>query len=233
MKRVKAISLCLTGLCLMAAFTFGAVASASAAELEFVPGKGAFPVTSSGSGGKSTLETVGGSAIHSTATDVESRILNAHLFHLHLEFLNSEGPAGSECSNTSAKKTILVQLEGHLGLAHPGDVPAVLLLVPAGFEFTCTALGGLIKEKVKVSGEVIGEITSPILKQERSETFKFEQKKGVQKYTTFLLSGAGNALMTLQHQETKVGSGSSEESGQEGEATLTAAGTETIEIKDK
>ena len=229
MKLIKITGVALAGLCLAAMFGISAVASA--AELEFVPGKGAFPITASGGGGKSILETTGGSKVESTKNDVTVKILNAHLFDLHIEFLESTSTFGSECSNTSSPKTILVNLEGHLGLAHPGDVPAVLLLVPSGFEFTCTA--GIIKEKVKVKGSVIGEITSKLLEQSTTGSFKFEQSKGKQKYTTFLLSGVGNEIMTGQHQETKVGSKSEEESGQSGEATLTVSGGETLEIRDK
>jgi len=232
MKSIRITGAALLGLCLAAVFGLGSVASALGHELDFVPGNGKFPVHLAGGGGKSKLETVKKKTVESQKSKVLSLILNEHLFDLHLEFLESTGPAGSECSNTSSPETILVNLLGHLGLADPGDHPAVLLLVPTGFEFTCSALGGFIKEKVKVKGEVIGEITNNLLEQRTTNLFKFEQSEGKQKYTEFLLSGFANELMTEQHQVTKVGEGGEEESGQGGEADLAVLGGGTLEIRD-
>jgi hypothetical protein len=232
MKSIGIAGATLVGLCLAGVLGLGSVASAAGAELEFVPGNGKFPVHAVGTGGKFLLEEVGGNVLEYAKTDFLARILNAHLFDLHVEFLESTGPLGSECSNTSSAETILANLLGHLGLADPGDHPAVLLLVPSGFEYTCSALGGFIKEKVKLKGQLIGEIPNKLLEQLRCTTFKFEQSKGKQKFTEFLLSGFANELMTGQREQIKIGEGAEEESGQEGEVALTVLGGGTLEIRD-
>lgn len=219
--------LCLAGLCLTAAFAFGAVGSASAANTLLFESSSGFPYHMAGTGGKSALETVGGGKVTSTSSDLLSVILNKTLFDLHLLFLGTEAE-GTSCSNTGTAGNVLVNLLGHLGLADPGDKPAVLLLVPAGFEFKC---GALIVEKVE--GAVIGEITKPALlvAGQKEMTVKFEQLKGVQKYTEFLL--AGGTLDKGLFEKSSLDGFPFEQSGQEGEGTLKATGTGTFELKDE
>jgi hypothetical protein len=216
-KHVKMGGLCLTSFCLIAVFALGAAGNASAAPLLFIPHSGKYPYHLVGTGGKSLLETVsGGSVVESEATDVLALILNATLFDLKIEFLKVKESFGSKCKNDGKTEAILVNLLGHLGFADPGNKPAILTLVPGGFEFEC--LGGFAK--IKVRGSVIGEITSPGLGvSSETETVKFVQSKGKQALQTFLL---GNETLTGQHEESSIDGGAFGESGQEGEATLKA-----------
>jgi hypothetical protein len=229
MTHLKIRGLCLAGLCLTAVFAFGPAGSASAKVLLFVPSTTpAFPFHLSGNGGPGTLETVKGAKVTSTAVDALAIILSATLFDAHLEFLGSKAEGLVACNTAgNASGVILINLLGHLGLADPGDSPAVLLLLPSGgFEFSCGILGS-----VKVRGSVIGLITAPgILKSgQTSMTLKFEQAKGVQKHTSFLL---GESLLTNQIEESAALGGGFEQSGQSGEATLKAT-SGSFEIKDE
>jgi hypothetical protein len=218
MKRIKVGGLCLLSLCLATVFGIGA-AGASAAPLLFIPHSGKYPYHAAGTGGKSLLETVGGSKVEAASTDILSLVLNATLFNLKLEFLKVKESLGSACHNDGKAEAILVSLLGHFGFADPGNVPAVLLEVPTGFAFEC--LGGFAK--VNVRGEVIGEIASPALNT-ASELLRvsFKQVKGVQAFTTFLL---GSTTLTNQFEESNlegIASKNFEQSGQEGEGDLKA-----------
>jgi hypothetical protein len=214
----------------MSMFAFGFAGSASAKVLLYVP-SGAFPVHFQGTGGAGTLETLSGVEIKSAQVDALAVILNATLFDLHLEFLKSKAEGLAPCSNTSSSESILVNLLGHLGLT-PNSSPAVLLLVPTGFMFTCTIPIIGTKELVLIRGAVIGLITKPeILKAGETElSFKFEQKKGVQEHNTIFIN---NEELTNQFQESAKDPGAFERSGQAGTATLKILGTETFELKDQ
>lgn len=215
MQRMKVVGLCLLSLCLTV--VLGAAGSASAAPLLFVPHSGKFPYHFTGTGGPSLLETVGGSQVEAAATDILASVTNSTLFTLKLEFLKvKETLFNSKCKNEGKAEAVLVSLLGHLGFAHPGNKPAALLLVPAGFEFECA--GGFAK--IKVRGEVIGEIASPGLNT-ASELMRvvFKQTAGKQAFTTFLL---GNSTLTNQFEETSLNGGAFEQSGQEGEGDLKA-----------
>jgi hypothetical protein len=220
-KYVKVRGLCLVSLGLMSVLVLG-IANASASTLLFVPHKG-FPYHLSGLSGKGKLETIGGTSLTSTATHALTIILNSTLFDLHLEFLGVKAFGIAPCTNvTGQTETILVNLLGHLGLADPGNHPAVLLLVPGGFEFTCTNPIGGKKEKVNVQGSVIGLITKPAIGVASEEmTLTFEQSKGKQKHTEFLLPE--NVLMTNQIEETSLNGGAFEQSAQESEPTTLKA----------
>jgi len=215
LKNVKVRGLCLVGLGLMSVFAIGLAGSASAAPLLFVPHSGKFPYHLAGSGGESILETLAGKKVQSSASDVLAQILSATLFDVHIEFLKASSE-GFACFNAGKSEAILVNLLGHLGFADPGVQPAVLLLVPTGFEFECAF--GLAKEKVK--GEVIGKVTAPALNTASEvETLKFAQAKGEQELTSFLL---GETLLTNQFQESSLNGAAFEKSAQSGEATLKA-----------
>jgi hypothetical protein len=194
---VKISGLCLTGLCLMAVFAFGAAGSASAKTLLFVPeGTAKFPVHFAGSGPASLLETTSGKKIQSKKVDILAVILNSTLFDVHLRFLETfaEGLEFATCSNTANAGEILANVLGHLGLTHPGDKPGVLLLVDGSILFTCFGT------EIHAKGAIIGEITHPeILKPgQKLIGFKFTQTNGVQNVTQFLL---GNELLVNQFQQ--------------------------------
>ena len=226
MTHVKIRGLCLAGLCLAAVFAFGPAGSASAKVLLFVPST-SFPYHLAGNGNAGTLETIKGAKVTSTEVHALAIILSPTLFDAHLEFLGSKAEGLFACNTAgNASGVILLNLLGHLGLADPGDSPAVLLLIPSGFEFSCGIAGA-----VKVRGSVIGLITAPgILKSgQTSMTLKFEQAKGVQKHTSFLL---GESLLSNQFEESSALGGAFEQSGQSGEATLKAT-SGSFEIKDE
>jgi hypothetical protein len=219
MKRIKTSGLCLLSLCLATVFGMGAV-GASAAPLLFIPHSGTYPYHFVGSGGESLLETVGGNQITAEATDVLGVVLGPTLFNLKIEFLNVNAGIGGACSNEGKSGNVLVNLLGHFGFADPGNVPAVLLLVPSGFTFTCA--GGFAT--IHVRGSVIGSIAAPglgVSTELMRVAFKITPK-GKQQFTTFLLN---NETLTNQFEETEItglGAKKFEQSGQEGEAHLLA-----------
>jgi hypothetical protein len=216
-KRVKSRGLCLVGLGLISTLAFGLAGSASAAPLLFKSAN--LPYHFTGTGGETILETLSGKQVKAASTDILVNQLNSTLFDLHIEFLKVKAE-GTACKNEGKAEGILVNLLGHLGLADPGSKPAVLLLVPTGFEFECAF--GIAKEKVR--GEVIGEITSPGLNTSSElESLSFVQSKGMQALTTFLL---GSETLTNQFQESSLNGGAFEGSAQLGTADLKAVAGE-------
>ena len=227
MKPLKSFVLYLAVLGLVVLFAAVGVGTASAAKTVLFESSSGFPFHMAGTGGATRFETRGGAAITATSVDALARILNKTLFDLKILYLGFK-TEGTSCSNTSNAEAVLIEMLGHLGLADPGDHPAVLLLVPAGFEFKCGAFI-VIKEK----GAYIGEITKPALlvAGQKEMTLKFEESKGIQKYTEFLL--AGGVLDKSQFLEWSQSGFPFEQAGQEGEMTLKATGTGTFELKDE
>jgi hypothetical protein len=225
-KPVKVVGLCLASL--MAVFAFATAGSASAKVLLFVPSAG-FPAHLTGKGLGSTLETLSGKKVTSSEVHALALITNSTLFSLRLDFLKALGEGIAPCTNTASSNTILADLLGHLGFVDPSGNAGVLLDIPAGFKFTCEFLS--VKETFLVQGHVIGLITAPaILKAgEKVLTVKFEQSKGEQKHTEFLL---GSTRLTNQFQETSPSEKGFEKSAQQGEATLTDQ-SGTFELKDE
>jgi hypothetical protein len=214
MEHVKKSGLALVGLCLMAALALGAAGSASAASLLFVPHTGKFPYHLAGTGGKAILETLGGTKVEAASTDVLALVLNSTLADISIEFLKVTSSFGP-CQNDGKAESILTNLVAHLGFADPGNVPAELLLVPTGFEFTC---GPFVKNLVR--GAVIGKITKPALNTASEELgISFNQTKGEQEFTKFLL---GSTVLENQFEESNIDGFGFEKSGQSGEATLKA-----------
>jgi hypothetical protein len=213
MKRVKIGGLCLMSVCLMA--VFAVAGSASAAPLLFIPHKG-YPYHMAGTGGTANLETVNGHVVTAASTDDLALVLNATLADLKIEFLKVKEEFGSACHNDGKSEAVLVSLLGHLGFADPGNKPAILTLVPSGFEFEC--LGGFAK--IKVRGSVIGEITKPALNTAaEEEEVVFAQSKGVQALQTFLIGSETREHLT---EESALNSETFEQSGQSGSAKLKA-----------
>lgn len=228
-QRARITRLCSICLCLATLFACGAAGNASAKQLLFVPST-AFPVHLSGSAAASLLLRTSGGFSLSASGGIHALVLILGLvspWHWRIRLLGSTSVLGSCQTPGDASGVILLNLLGHLGLADPGDKPAVLLLVPGGFSFEC---GGFTTD---LKGAVIGEITAPeILKSgQTSLTVKFAQKEGTQSLTSFLL---GATLLTNQFVETNVLGFTSafEQSGLEAEDTLKPT-TGTFEIKDE
>jgi hypothetical protein len=165
MKLVR--GLCLAGLGAVALFAFGAVGSASAVPLLFVPHSGKFPFHFAGLGGASSLETTNSGVVgRITAKDVHALVLvlSATLFNTGLTFLGVKSPTGEPCWNTAAEsETVTIpNILGHLGFAHHENVslPAALLLLPK-VHFFCKVLGA--NALILIHGSVIGQITAPAL----------------------------------------------------------------------
>jgi hypothetical protein len=224
-KRFKVVwGLCLAVLCLLSVFAFGA-GSASAAGLLFKSTSG-FPYHLQGLRvGHGLLSTLGHSVL-STAVHALVLVLSPTLFDLHLLFLGVTSPAPlgatAKCGNTGTPTSehVLIFLLGHLGLAHHrggGIRHAVLLLIHEGFEFECEALG--VKEKVKVSGSVVGEINKPLTGVDATELgISFKQSlPGHPLYTLFLFTGGGQVVPLLL---SKVGGGALEQAAQDEGETI-------------
>ncbi len=213
LKHVKLLGLCITALGAMSVFGLGTAGSASATIL-FLPASHKFPYHLAGTAAKPRLETVGGKAVEAEKVDILVLALSQSLFDTHLRFLKSKNVnTGAPCANTSNSGEILVNLLGHLGLADPGFVPAVLLLVPTGFKFTCELLGVIVT--VLVKGSVIGQITSPAIGTE-SELLGLlfnQTSAGHQQFTTFLLGGQ---TLTNAFEESSENEGAFEQSAQSG-----------------
>lgn len=217
-KHVKLLGLCVASLGAMSVLGFGMAGSASATIL-FLPNSHKFPYHLAGLAPEPRLETVGGKKITSKKVDVLVLALSQTLLDAHLRFLGVES-SGAPCNNTGTSGEVLVNLLGHLGLADPGFVPAVLLLVPSGFKFTCELFG--IKATVLVRGNVIGKIASPAVGAD-SELLKLEFNQtsaGHQEFTTFLLGGQ---TLTNQTEEASENEGVFEPSAQSGPAALLEA----------
>lgn len=228
-------------LCMMAVLALGAFVASSASAAKpwplFVPLTGkAFPISYHGSvTSATTLETTNGEKVECKETRITGLILSVHLIDSDNEYLQCKGPLSSKCSNVSgASETILLQTEGHLGLADDAketEVPAVLALVPSGFKFTCTVSGSL-EVPITVKGSVIGKITSTLNKQESTAVFQFNQTNGKQEFTTFL-SPLGKELNEGSELLSKFGEGTEEASGQQGESSiLMLPAGETVEIHE-
>jgi hypothetical protein len=218
-KRLKVRGLYLVGLCLFSVFALGgAVGSASAAPLLFVPHSGKFPFHFAGSSGTSRLVTLAGTEISSPKSDVLVLVKNATLFNASIRFLEVKlgtEPCGAPLATSPE---IAVNIEGHLGLTHPSDLPAALLLINGHVSFKCRLLGFEIP--VLVKGSVIGRITSPAVGASSTLLLlSFKQTNGEQEFTSFLL---GDELLVNKFEESSSNNGPFEKSAQEGHATLHA-----------
>lgn len=219
MKSIRGLALAC--LCLGAVFAFGVAGSASAATLLFVPHTKGFPYHLVGTGGASELESLIGTKITSSESDILIQVLSATLADNNITFLHVK-LGSEECQNagagTETVKTGL--LLSHLGFAdHEGkERPASLLLIGKIHFFCNVPLIG--KELILVRGSIIGEITSPALGV-ASEllTVKYAQKKGVQLLESILF---GSTTVAGQHQESSFAEGAFEQSAQSGEGTVHA-----------
>jgi len=216
-KHLRISGLCFAALGVMVVCGFGTAGSASA-EILFLPNSHIFPYHLVGTGGLTRLLTANSSSIESKKVDILLLVLSQTLFDAHFRFLET-GVGSSTCTSPGESAgTVLIRLLGHFGLADPGFIPAVLLLVPNGFKFTCVL--GPISQTVLVRGGVIGRIASPAVNED-SELLKLlfneTASHGVQDLTTFLLGGQA---LTNQIEESSQEEGAFEQSGQSGPLVL-------------
>jgi hypothetical protein len=237
MKRIRIV-----GLCLMAAFALSVAAAGSAsAELWplWVPSTGhSFPIHYTGLLTATTRLGTANSLVECTSVHYLGLILNPHLADTHYLFLHCTTEVLKtvlKCTGTGlASEQILLEVDEHLGLiddpsTHLFNNIGVLVLLPAGFHFTCGT--GLLETEIKVSGSVIAQSLSPVNELRSEFEFLFKPiKRGEPLWTLFLspLIGTVHALLL-----TKISSGENETSSQEapaGKVTLLPTG-ETGEIK--
>jgi hypothetical protein len=236
MKRIRIV-----GLCLVAVFAISAAVVSSASAKQFplyvpLPGH-SFPIRYHGLVTTETkLETVGGTSVKCPVVHIEGEILTVHLSDTHYLFLEcKESVFGSSCNTANtASGDILLLADEHLGLAdEPGLIndPAILVLIPPGFGFTCGS--GITKATIKVTGAVIGQLKSPTGVPLHEAEFEYKQSKGKQLFTTFLSSLGTEKLenQTLMTEITSALGTTNEVSSQEGKGSiLYLPAGETVEV---
>jgi len=244
MKRISMI----LGVCLVALVAFSAVAAAgaSAKEVLFKLTSGSFPATFTSKGGLAKLVTVGGTEVVCETVTNKGTLEDAHLGKVTILFekcttktilgtFTCTTPVTPKENESKGHITITNALF-HLGLADPGPVPAILVLLPGGeIKFSCE-IGevkvtgeGVTGALQKTNGEVpkIGEAVS-------AANLVYEQtSNGKQKYTKFLLSLKSEELME-SHLTSEI-FGTKEEAAQVSNDTLekfenSAKGATSIEL---
>lgn len=178
------------GLCITAlsATAIMGTSASSAAGLLFLPASHKFPYHLAGIGLNPKFETVGGKALTAEKVDGLVQVLSTTLFDAHLKFLKVAS-SGAPCSNTANVGEVLLNALGHFGLADPGFVPAIMILVPSGFKFTCELFG--VKSTILLKGSIVGRILSPAIGQdtELMSILLNQVSAGQQEFSTFLPGG--------------------------------------------
>jgi len=228
MKRISVI----VGLCLVAVVAFSAVAAGSASAKEVL-----FKFTNGNIANGGTFTSVSGISILATANATvecekdtnEGSFTNAHLGIVTVLFEGCKLKTllGNFVCTTAGKiagHITLEKWEFHLGLAEPGDIPAILVLVPGGsFKFSCevatvTVTGtGVIGALQNIKGEAakVGEKVS-----EANLVYANNGKAGEQKYTKFIFSLGGGTVEKLNLEAENSITKSKEKASQESSDTL-------------
>jgi hypothetical protein len=192
---MQIIKLCLAALAAVLALSAVAATGASATEILFssnVIGKG-FKST----GGIVKFVTAGGAVfLECRKVTNQGTFIDQHLGKVSILFeeCTEEGfKSKCETSGNSLEGHITLESEYHLGLADPGHLPALLLLLKE-LTLKCS-IGGTIKVKGSIIGLLQNTKGEPAtLDKPLSEALlTFEQKSGKQNATEFLLSLAGGA----------------------------------------
>jgi hypothetical protein len=242
MKRIRIV-----GLCLMAVFALSAAAAGSAsAELWplWEPRSGLhFPIHYTGLLTATTTLGTANTEVKCTSVHYLGLILNPHLADTHYLFLHCTTEVLKTvitCTGVGlASEQILIEVDEHLGLiddpsTHLFNNVGVLVLLPAGFHFTCGT--GLLETEIQVSGSVISQSLSPVNKQSHEFEFLYKPiKRGEPLWTLFLspLIGTVHALL-LTKLISNGSSGPNETSSQESEKPgkiLFLPSEETVELK--
>lgn len=223
-------------LALAAVLLLGALAASSASAAEF-QAKPSFPVKFTAKGGPGLLETKGGHSVTCLETTGSGEAAGATAVanvSVHFKGCIAEHLAALPCTSAGAASGEIVTntISGtpvNLDTLH---LQVGVLLQPASgstfAEFVCASTSGLpVKETLKVTGSVIGQVRTTDLNEFKSAiTLEFVQAGGVQAWTQVEGGGASHVLMTE-------GSGTApfaaEQSGVTGEATIT--GLEGKQVK--
>lgn len=225
------------GFALVALLLLGAVAANAASAAEF-QAKPSFPVRFTAKGGPGLLETKGGHSVTCLETTGSGEVAGAASVanvSVHFKGCIAEHLAALPCTSAGAASGEIVTntISGtpvNLDTLH---LQVGILLQPASgttfAEFVCASTSGLpVKETLKVTGSVIGQVKTTDLNEFHSAiTLEFVQAAGVQAWTQVEGAGASHVLLTE-------GSGTApfaaEQSGVAGEATTTALEGKQIKV---
>jgi hypothetical protein len=231
---MRTIKLCVLAFAAVLAFSAVSATGASAAE-EILFKAGAIGATFKSEGGKSELQAGGGLAITCESVKNNGVITDQHLGEVTITFgTKCKENLGGECTLGAVKGSItLKELIWHLGLADPGHLPAILILVPGTLKISCTfgnieVKGNVIGLLEKVGGGAVkpGEAL-------KEAVLNFKATGGKQEKTEFLLSLAAKELMTKQNLEANVLGGGFKEAGEVSTDTLKEFSTGTVEIEEQ
>jgi hypothetical protein len=192
---------------LVAVLLLGAIAASAASAAEF-QAKPSFPVKFSAEGGAGLLETKAGHSVTCQSTSASGEVSGATAvagltvrfkgcFAEHLAVLpctTSGAASGEIVTNTIVGKPVdLDTLHVQVGLLLESSATAGVFA-----EFTCESTNGLpVKEKIKVTGSVIGQVKTTQLNEFRSTlNLEFVQAGGVQAWTQVEGAGAQHFLLT-------------------------------------
>lgn len=169
------VVVCLTSL-------FGAADGASAV-MTFLPENHKFPYHLIGSWtSPSMLETTFAKKVSSSGGSISALVSSKTELSVVITLTKTEGEGGKCNTAGSPEGVLLIKMLGYVGWVNIPVKPGVLLLMPAGFEFTC---GESID---KVRGGLAGLITAPAEKVASEELLLlFEEEKGLQRERQFLL----------------------------------------------
>jgi hypothetical protein len=226
---MRIIKLCLVALAAVFALSVVAASGASAAEVLFssnVIGAGF-----SSHGGVGHLVASGGTAVECKKVTNKGTFTDQHLGKVEILFEEcTEELFKGTCTSEGATIPghITLEIEWHLGLADPGNLPAILMLVKL-LKIKCS-LGN-----IEVRGSVIGQLRSKGVAVKVGEKLKeaelvFEQTSGKPKYKEFLLSLAGGALDKAELEANVLGGGF-KESAEETTDTLNEFTTTSKEVE--
>lgn len=227
---MRAIKLCLVALAAVFALSAVAAAGASATEILFNQGSG---TTFEGESNTTSKLVAKAGNIECKKLKVEKgAFTDQHLGTatlLFLECVESAFKGECETSGNSLKGHITVPVEYHLGLADPGNLPAILILLTKEVIIHCAVIG-----EVKVKGSVIGlletgkkavKVGEPL----SSAELNFTQSGAKPKLVEFLLSLASGAKDKALLLSSVLG-GEFEESAEEAEGILNKFSTTTVEL---
>jgi hypothetical protein len=192
------------GLALVAMLLLGAIAAgaASAARFEASPG---FPVKFSGEGKVGLLETKGGHSVTCTSAKASGEVSGEHaVANVSVAFKGcfAEHAPALACttSGRASGEIVTNTIVGEPVNLGPGGLQVGLLLKPSGevfAEFTCESGPLSVKETLKVTGSVIGQVKTTELNEFRSSLdLEFVQAAGVQAWTQVGGAGASYFLLT-------------------------------------
>ena len=214
------------GLLLMAMLTLTAAISAASASAEIVLPQFSSASSALGSGGASTLETVGGKKVGSTHLTFTTAPENTRLGTFTIDFFEVTEPAlGARCNSLgdpSNGGVILVHGTYHVVPRLPSGVLLLLLLLPV--HLLCLLAG--VSVLVLITGDILGILTPVGKKVKTSEhyTLSFKQTKGKQEVTEYDNDAGAMAKAQLLTSE---GTGTAEETGlqiENGQLTPTVEG---------